>query len=116
MQLTTWTPGSIRNCRHPSPRRRSFEAPNGTGTTAGGETTDMSRRRKKYVVVSNDGPPCPRCWRPMEVREHDQIQPKHLRQPYYYSRWYNCRHRDCKTTLCMSDEFKIWNDEQEGEQ
>jgi hypothetical protein len=71
---------------------------------------------RKYVIVSNDGPPCPRCRRPMEVREHDQIREKQLRQPYYYSRWFNCRHRDCRTTLCMWDEFKVWNDNQEGEQ
>jgi hypothetical protein len=52
----------------------------------------------------------------MEVRGHDQIRPKHLRQPYYYSRWFYCHQRNCKTTLCMSDKFKIWNDNRTGEQ
>jgi hypothetical protein len=46
----------------------------------------------------------------MEVREHASIGPKQLRQPYYYSRWYCCRNKQCRTTLVMPDEFKVWNE------
>ena len=52
----------------------------------------------------------------MEVREHDEVRPKHLRQPYYYSRWFNCRHIECKTTLVMPEKFKVWNDNEAARQ
>jgi hypothetical protein len=32
-----------------------------------------------------------------------------LARPFYYTRWYNCRNRDCTATLIMPDEFKVWN-------
>lgn len=75
----------------------------------------MSKKKKKYVVVSENGPRCPRCGRHMQVREHDRVREKQLRQPYYYSRWYNCSHRSCKTTLVMPEGYKVWNDPREGE-
>jgi hypothetical protein len=52
----------------------------------------------------------------MQIREHGRIRQKHLRQPYYYSRWYKCRHGDCRTTLVMPEEFKVWNGDQESDQ
>jgi hypothetical protein len=71
----------------------------------------VSRKKRKYVTVSEDGPPCPRCGRPMQVREHDRIRERQLRQPFYYSRWFRCMHKDCKTTIVHRDEFKVWNGE-----
>jgi hypothetical protein len=76
----------------------------------------MSKRKKKYVIVSESGPPCPRCGRPMQIREHDLIREKHLRQPYYYTRWFYCHNRKCKTTLVMREMYKVWNDNQAGEE
>jgi hypothetical protein len=67
----------------------------------------MSKKHKHHIVVGEYGPPCPRCHRPTQIREHDQIRERHLRQPFYYSRWYYCTHRDCKTTLVMPEEFKV---------
>jgi hypothetical protein len=69
---------------------------------------------KRHVVLSESGPPCPRCRRPMQVREHDLIREKHLRQPYYFKRWFYCRHSECKTTLVMREEHKVWNENQDG--
>jgi len=71
----------------------------------------VSKKKKRYVIVSENGPSCPRCGRQMQVREHDRVREKQLRQPYYYSRWYNCGYRSCKTTLVMPEEFKVWNGE-----
>jgi hypothetical protein len=62
-----------------------------------------------YRVIGTNGPPCPGCGRPTQVREHDRIRPKHLRQPYYFKRWFCCQHEDCPTTLYMREEFKVWN-------
>jgi hypothetical protein len=73
-------------------------------------------RKRKYVIASNNGPLCPRCGRPMQVREHDRIRPKQQRQEYYYSQWFYCRHRNCRTKQVMWDEFKVWNDSAEGQQ
>jgi hypothetical protein len=61
-------------------------------------------------VVSNHGPGCPSCGRPTQIRVHDRIRPKHLRQPYFYERWFRCTYKDCKTTLYMQEKYKIWND------
>jgi prophage regulatory protein len=65
---------------------------------------------KHYVVVSADGPPCPLCGAAMEVREHDRITDKHLRQPFYYRRWYRCMQINCATKLVMPEEHKVWNE------
>ena len=46
-----------------------------------------------FVVVTENGPACPRCGRPMQVREHDRIREKQLQQPFYYSRWFCCMHK-----------------------
>jgi len=66
-------------------------------------------RRKTHVVVAEQGPDCRRCGRPMQVREHDRIRPKQLRQPFYYSRWFRCMHKGCKTKIVHREEFKVWN-------
>ena len=59
-------------------------------------------RRRRFVVLNERGPGCPRCGRPMQVREHDRIREKQLRQPFYYSRWFRCMHKGCKraTAYC----------------
>jgi hypothetical protein len=49
----------------------------------------------------------------MQVREHDRIRPKQLRQPYYYRRWFYCTHKNCRTTTVMFEEFKVFNSAQE---
>jgi hypothetical protein len=67
------------------------------------------------VIMTAKGPACPRCGRPMQIREHDRIRAKQLRQPFYYSRWFRCMHKGCKTKIVHREEFKVWNDGQEGE-
>jgi hypothetical protein len=73
-----------------------------------------ARRRRKTrfgitTVVRESGPPCRRCKQATEVREHGAITEKHLAQPFYYTRWFRCTNRKCKTTLIMPEEFKVWN-------
>ena len=65
----------------------------------------MARNMK---IIGIDGPPC-RCGCPTEIRERKRITGKELARPFYYTRWYNCRNRDCTTTQIMPDEFKVWN-------
>jgi hypothetical protein len=65
---------------------------------------------KNMKIVGFDGPPCRRCGCPTEIREHERVTEKELGKPFYYRRWYNCRNRDCRTTLIMPDEFKVWNE------
>jgi hypothetical protein len=69
---------------------------------------------KNTKIVSLNGPPCPRCGRATEIREHERITEKELARPFYYSRWYNCpnQNQDCKTTTIMPDEFKVWSENQ----
>jgi hypothetical protein len=61
------------------------------------------------VIVRNEhGPPCPRCHQITEVREHQGLTEKQQRQPFYYARWYRCTNSQCRTTLIMPEEFKVW--------
>jgi hypothetical protein len=69
----------------------------------------VSRKKREYKIVSEDGSPCHRCGRPTQVREHDGICEKQLRQPFYYSRWFYCMHKGCKTKIIHREEFKVWN-------
>jgi hypothetical protein len=62
-----------------------------------------------YVVIAEAGPPCPRCHRPMQIREHDKICRKQLRKSYYFRRWFRCMHRNCKTTIVHREEYKVVN-------
>ena len=55
----------------------------------------MSAERKDYVVLGNDGEPCPTCGRSTEIREHAAITQKQLRQQCYYSRWFVCTNPMC---------------------
>ena len=70
----------------------------------------MTQKRKvprNTEIVARDGPPCPRCHNLTQVREHKRIGEKQLNRAYYYSRWYCCANRQCKTTLIMPEEFKV---------
>jgi hypothetical protein len=69
----------------------------------------MSKNSKNMKIVDLDGPPCPRCGCSTEIREHERITGKELARPFYYSRWYNCQNRNCKTKLIMPPEFRVWN-------
>ena len=67
---------------------------------------------KNTTIVGLDGPPCPRCGCLTEIREHERITAKELAKQFYYSRWYNCLNRNCKTAIIHADEFKVCNEEQ----
>jgi hypothetical protein len=73
----------------------------------------MSKNSKNMKIVGLDGPPCPRCGCPTEIREHERITEKEWAKRFYYSRWYICRNRDCMTTNIMPDEFRVWNENKE---
>lgn len=61
----------------------------------------------KFKIIECEGVPCPRCHRPMQVREHTQITDKRLRQPYYFRRWFYCTHGDCGVRSYMIEAFKV---------
>jgi hypothetical protein len=61
------------------------------------------------VAIGLDGPKCPRCNKPTQIRQHQRIGLKQLRRPFYFRRWFFCMNMDCRTTLVMRDEFKVWN-------
>jgi hypothetical protein len=73
----------------------------------------MSKHHANHLVVSENGPLCVRCARPTQVREHEQISEKMLRQPFYYSRWYFCMNESCRTKQIMPPEFIVWNKEED---
>ena len=62
------------------------------------------------------GPSCPRCGNVSEVRQHKAITAKELRRPFYYREWYYCINRQCKTTMFVNNEHRVWNDNASAEQ
>lgn len=58
--------------------------------------------------MRNDDVRC-RCGVLAQAREHRELTTKQLRQPYYFSRWFNCLNQSCKTTIFMKDEYKVVN-------
>jgi uncharacterized protein with PIN domain len=48
-------------------------------------------KKNKSSVSIGEGQNCPKCFKPMERREHRNITDKILRQPYYYSEWDICK-------------------------
>jgi hypothetical protein len=66
-----------------------------------------ARAAKRRIVVHDFGDPCPRCGVPMQIREHNGIGEKQLRQPFFYTRWFCCMNRRCKTTLVMPERYKV---------
>jgi hypothetical protein len=65
------------------------------------------RKRKKCIVIARDGDPCPRCGKPMQIRKYDAIDEQQLRQPSFYTRWFCCMNKACKTTLVMPTRYKV---------
>lgn len=45
----------------------------------------------------------------MEIREHNGISDKQLRQPFYYARWFCCMNKSCKTRQVMPPRYKVMN-------
>lgn len=70
----------------------------------------MGKRRKRHLVVGLDGDPCPRCDFPTEIRVHVEVTDKHLRQPFYYTRWFYCTNPRCRTRQIMPDRYIVWNE------
>ncbi len=64
------------------------------------------RKRRKSIVVSGDGDPCPRCGKPMQIRQYNAIDEEQMRQPFFYTRWFCCKNENCKTTLVMPARYK----------
>jgi hypothetical protein len=64
----------------------------------------------KHIVIGRNGPNCPGCGRPTEIRKHKRIGGKQLRGPFYYKQWFYCANDDCEiTTYHTGDQFKVWN-------
>jgi len=70
----------------------------------------MSRpKRKRYVVFPGMGDPCPKCCQPTQIREHEAVLEKHLRQPFYFRRWFHCTNPKCQVQMYCVERFKIHN-------
>jgi hypothetical protein len=65
-------------------------------------------KRRKPIVIPGDGDPCPRCG-VMQIREPDGIGDRQRRQRFFYTRWFCCMNKQCKTTLVMPPRYKVVN-------
>jgi hypothetical protein len=69
----------------------------------GGEYLSTKKRnRDRRVVIPGNGDPCPRCGVPMQIREYYEVTKKKLRQSYFYTRWFCCMNKRCRTTLSFN--------------
>ena len=53
-----------------------------------------------FNIIDENGPPCPRCGRPLQVREHDRIG------RFYYFRWFYCSNKACNTSTVNLKKFR----------
>jgi hypothetical protein len=67
------------------------------------------KKSKSYIIVGEQGDPCPSCGRPTQIREHTGITERQLRQQCYYSRWFVCKNPYCKTTRILPERYIVWN-------
>lgn len=65
--------------------------------------------KSQHRTTDEVGKPCIKCGTLTQVREHTHLTDKHLRQPYYFSKWYCCINPNCKTTIFMDEKYKVWN-------
>jgi hypothetical protein len=75
-------------------------------STAAGRKLKGKRSRKKYIVIPGDGDPWPRCGTPMQIREYAAPHDQECR-PSFYTRWFCCMNKTCKTSLVMPARYKI---------
>lgn len=67
-------------------------------------------------IIDGAGVACPRCGRRTQIREHVKITERELRQPFYFSRWFNCTNPHCRTTIFMLEEYKVYPPEDHKEE
>ena len=67
------------------------------------------KKRQRYLVrvVPGNGDLCPRCGVPMQIREYSNLTDKHLHRSYFYTRWFCCTNKNCRTTLVMPERYKV---------
>jgi hypothetical protein len=71
-----------------------------------GGNLKTKRTRKKCIIIAGDGDPCPRCGKPMQIREYG-LNEKQERGPSFYTRWFCCMNKMCKTTLVMPARYRM---------
>jgi hypothetical protein len=62
---------------------------------------------QKCIVVPGVGDPCPRCGEPMQIREYADPKEKQEERAYFYTRWFCCINKTCKTTLVMPARYRM---------
>jgi hypothetical protein len=43
----------------------------------------------------------------MQIREYEGVDAKQLAQSFFYTRWFCCMNKTCKTTLVMPSRYKV---------
>ncbi len=64
--------------------------------------------KRNRIETDEDGLPCPRCGNISIVREHIEITGKLLSQPFYYSKWFKCSNKHCKTDIFYDEIYRVY--------
>ena len=43
----------------------------------------------------------------MQIRQYDHVDEKQPRQSLFYTRWFCCMNKTCKTTLVTPERYKV---------
>lgn len=76
-------------------------------------------KREKYLKkvnrleIDEDGEECPRCGQVSTARIHARITEKLLSQPYYYSKWFCCKNRRCRTDIFYNEIYRVYPDNED---
>ena len=67
-------------------------------------------------ILDEIGLGCPQCRMPSQIREHAEIRPKQLNQPYYFSRWFYCTNDECEVSAFHDEKYKVWNNNERAQE
>jgi hypothetical protein len=76
-------------------------------STVAGSELKGKRSRKKCVVVPGDGDPCLAV--ASQCKSGTMLTPTKNKnaERFFYSRWFDCMNKSCKTTLVMPERCKV---------
>lgn len=65
-------------------------------------------RKANFKIVARNGPACPRCGAPTQVREHKRVGQRELSKLFYFSKWFFCANPHCVTNTILPPAYRVY--------